>query len=183
MQAKRLLGSISIVLAILAAAPSFAAETESNIGIDQGQINAGEVETLLARVDGVRSNTPQRGELTMAEILAFLPATDDERATVIEAHPNPVPVSCSGDICTAVSHGSEVYVTLSQMGNIPAWFDSTITLKLRWRGPSTLELCSIQGMQVKKFFWMTVDGTYIDAHGADGSSFVDVGVGGSYPSC
>lgn len=164
-----------------AATPSEA--PKADVGVAQDRLDADAVERLLGRFEDIRSNEGGRGEFSMDEILSFLPITDSERAHVVSAHSAPVPVTCSGDICTAVSHGSEVYQNLSELNNMPAYFGTTVTLKLHWRGTSTLEICSIKGFQVKQVFWVNVDGAYIEARGVDGSSYVDVGIGGSFPNC
>jgi hypothetical protein len=177
-----MLSLIALVASSYAVTPE-ANKVYANIGIAQNQIDPDAVERLLGEVDAIRQNNNARGELTMEEILSFLPLTGDERTNVVNAHPGAVPVNCSGDICTAVSNGQAVYQNLSQLNNIPAYFAPQVTLKVRWRGPSVLEICSIKGFQVKQLFWVNVDGAYIDARGADGSSFVDVSLGGSYPDC
>ncbi len=179
----RFFASIGVVLGCVMSfsVQAAASDEKTNITIQQGQINAGQVESFLARLQGVQQ--VGFGEIGMGELLSFLPLTEDERNTIIGAHPNQVPVDCSGDLCTAVSTGSEVYVNLSAMNNIPAWFGSRVELTLRWRGPTQLEICSIKNFQVKQVFWVTVDGAFVDAYGAEGSSFVDVAWGGSYPSC
>ena len=156
---------------------------KANVSVAQNQIDSAAVEALLAKVADVRDSAGGRGEFTMEEILSFLPLTADERANVVNAHSAMVPITCAGDICTGVSQGAEVYQNLSQLNNIPAYFARTVTLKLRWHGPKTLEICSIKGFQVKQIFWVNVDGAVIVAGGAEGSSFVDVSVGGSFPDC
>ncbi len=173
---------------VLAGANAQAAATrpdqpKANVAIGQGYIDGDAVDSLLAKIGDVQANAGTRGEFSMGEILSFLPLTEGERATVVAAHSEPVPITCDGDICTAVSRGAEVYANLSQLNNIPAYFARTVTLKIRWRGPGTLELCSIKGLQVKQVFWVNVDGVVVTAHGEEGSSFVDVSLGGSFPNC
>lgn len=158
-------------------------EAKGNVTINQSQIDAAAVEHVLARVDEIRSGADTRAEVSIDEVLAVLPLTTGERATVAAAHPAPMPVSCSGDICTAVSDGDEVYLNLSMINNMRSWFDRHVVLKLRWRGPTKLELCNVKGFQVKQVFWVPIDGAVIDSQGAEGSSFVDVSVGGSFPDC
>lgn len=156
---------------------------EQNVTIPQGTVNSAAVVGLLERLQTVVNSDTKTGSFAIQEVLSFLPLNDEERAAIVAAHPEPVPVSCQGDYCLAVSRGSEVYVRLSQMENSQAWFGRQVDIKLRWRGPTQLEICNLKGFQVKRGIWLNVDGTFIDAQGVDGSSFVDVSIGGSYPNC
>lgn len=126
-----------------------------DIAVPVNQINSSAVTQLIGNLTSIHGGGS--GVLTLAQLLAVIPFTDTEFAEVNQYRDDMASVTCVGSICTGTNSGRAQEITLSQM-NLPSIgvphvsIADDITLKFRIGNSQVLDICSVEGFSVKKFF-------------------------------
>lgn len=124
------------------------------VKVPAGQLNSEAVNNLMDSLETIK--TTGQGTITLAELLALIPFTDGELASIATARDIDAAISCSGSICTGSNSGHSQEIDVSKMDlptvGVPhiAIADS-IKLKFRMGNPRALDICSIEGFSIQKF--------------------------------
>jgi hypothetical protein len=135
--------------------PAQHSNLKMEVQVPGNQVNSQGVAQLIAKLGTIQS--AGSGVLSLAELLAVIPFTSSEFADLNQARDATATVTCANSICTGSNSGSGQEMNVSQM-NLPSLgvphisIADDIELKFRLGNAQVLDVCSIIGFSVKKFF-------------------------------
>jgi hypothetical protein len=118
------------------------------------QLNSDGVTRLMDALETIK--TTGQGTVTVAELLALIPFTAAEFATIAANRDDSATITCSGSICTGTNSGHAQEMDVSKM-NLPGFgvphiaIADDVKLKFRLGNPRVLDICSIEGFSIQKF--------------------------------
>ena len=124
------------------------------VQVPGNQLNSQGVTKLMDSLETIK--VTGQGTLTVAELLALIPFTDAEFATIDARRDDDATITCADSICTGTNSGHAQEIDVSQM-NLPGFgiphiaIADNVKLKFRLGNERVLDICSIEGFSIQKF--------------------------------